>query len=127
MKAFLDTSAAAKLLHIEAETAAMVDFADRDDVDLVGSVLLETELRRTATRRHLSQSDVSALLDGISLYPFEDTDFLLAGLLPGENLRSLDALHVQCALGIGADCMVTYDARMMDACNQVGLPFIQPA
>ena len=126
MKAFLDTSAAAKLLHVEAETTAMVEFADRRDVDLVGSILLETELRRTAIRRSLNQSDVSALLDGISLYPFEDTDFLLAGLMPGENLRSLDALHVQCALSIGADCMVTYDARMVDACDQVGLLSIQP-
>jgi len=104
----------------------MVDFADRADIDLVGSVLLETELRRTAIRRGLNQSDVSALLDGISLYSFEDTDFLFAGLMPGENLRSLDALHVQCALGIGADCVITYDTRMMDACGQVGLPTIQP-
>ena len=36
------------------------------------------------------------------------------------------ALHIQCALSVGVDCVVTYDTRMIDACNQVGLVTVQP-
>jgi len=110
----------------EAETVAMQRFVSQDDVELVGSLLLETELRRMAVRNDADQSTVTAVLEGITLYPFEQNDFTQAGLLPGKALRSLDALHIQCALNVGIDCVVTYDMRMIDACNQVGLATIQP-
>jgi len=126
VRAFLDTSAAGKLVQAEAETEAMRTFANRSDVELVGSMLLETELRRMAVRADIPQTTVSAALDRITLYPFEDTDYTLAGILPGKMLRSLDALHIQCALSVGVDCVVTYDSRMIDACNQVGLLVVQP-
>ena len=41
-------------------------------------------------------------------------------------LRSLDALHIQCALSVGGDCVITYDTRMIDACSQVGSVTVQP-
>jgi len=126
MRAYLDTSAAAKLLQREAESAALQLFANRDDVELVSTLLLETELRRFATRSGVSQTAVSDVLDGIALYGFEDSDFKAAGLLPSATLRSLDALHVQGAIVAGADCMVAYDARLVTACAEVGLKVVQP-
>ena len=126
MRAYVDTSAAAKLLQDEIESPAMVRFVNEDDVDLVGTFLLETELRRLANRSRISQATVTELLSSVSLYPLVDADFAAAGLLPGELLRSLDALHVQGAIALRADCVVTYDARLADACQQMGLPVVQP-
>ncbi|MCL2788966.1 MAG: type II toxin-antitoxin system VapC family toxin [Micrococcales bacterium] len=126
MRAYLDTSAAAKLLQREEESVAMQRFADRGDVELVGMLLVETELRRFATRNAISQTAVSEVLDGIGLFAFEDSDFTSAGLLPGQALRSLYALHVQGALSLGSDCLVSYDARMVEACGSVGLRVEQP-
>ena len=127
MRAYLDTSAAAKLLQREAESVALQSFANRDDVDLVSTLLLETELRRFASRNTIGQAAVSEVLDGISLYAFEDLDFKAAGLLPGPTLRSLDALHIQSALVLRADCMVTYDTRLVQVCSEVGLSVAQPS
>jgi hypothetical protein len=43
-------------------------------------------------------------------------------------MRSLDALHVAAALGLGSDlgAVVTYDARMSEAPQALGLPFVGP-
>ena len=125
MRVYLDTSAAVKLLRVEAESAAMRVFAGRSDVELVGTFLLETELRRFAGRQPISQTDVTQVLDGISLFSLEDSDFAAAGLLPG-FMRSLDALHVQGALALGADQVATYDAQMVTACGLVGLRVVSP-
>ena len=122
----MDASAAVKLLRQEAESAAMQAFADRSDVELVSTFLLETELRRFATRDAISQTDVTNVLDGVSLFSLEDADFTAAGLLPGA-LRSLDALHVQGALALGADRVATYDARMAAACGAAGLHVVAPS
>lgn len=46
--AYLDTSAAAKLLIEEPESAARAEWADDASVELVATLLLETELRRLA-------------------------------------------------------------------------------
>ncbi|MCL2489959.1 MAG: type II toxin-antitoxin system VapC family toxin [Propionibacteriaceae bacterium] len=116
MRAYVDTSAAAKLLQRESESAQMQRFANREDVELVSTLLLETELRRFASRSMISQTAVSDVLEGVSLFGFEESDFKAAGLLPGETLRSLDALHIQGAIALGADCMVAYDTRLADAC-----------
>jgi len=127
MRAYVDTSAAAKMLQRENESAAMQSFANEADVELISLLLLETELRRFASRNVISQTAVSDVLDGVSLYGFEDSDFKAAGLLPGSVLRSLDALHIQGAIALGADCMVAYDARLTEACAAVGLKVVQPA
>jgi predicted nucleic acid-binding protein len=47
-------------------------------------------------------------------------------LLPGRNLRSLDALHVAAALRVGADVMITYDTRQADAAGASGLRVESP-
>ena len=125
MKVYVDTSAAVKLLRQEAESAAMQAFANRTDVELVSTLLLETELRRFVNRQQINQTEVTNVLDGISLFSLEDADFVSAGLLPG-ILRSLDALHVQGALVLGVDQVATYDAQMTTACAAVGLHSVSP-
>lgn len=125
---YLDTSAAAKLVLAEPESAALIDQINRRQPELVASLLVETELRRMAHRiPELSQERVSSLLTKVSLYTIEPSQFTHAGLLPGENLRSLDALHLASAIDLQADALVTYDLRLQSAARDAGVPAIAPA
>lgn len=130
MRCYLDTSAAAKLLVEESESDALASFLDRavERGDAVGSSrLLETELRRLATRVALPHEHVTLVLERLDLLLPDDEVFRTAGLLPGASLRSLDALHVAAALRWGADTVVTYDDRQTLAVRAVGLEVVAPA
>jgi len=52
--------------------------------------------------------------------------FREAGLFPGAALRSLDALHLAAAVRLGADAVVTYDARMATSARGLGLAVVAP-
>jgi len=124
---YLDTSAALKLLVEEDESDALASAIDGTAADLVGCWLLETELRRAAMREpSLTQEAVSSLLDGIDLHEVPSSLFREASLLPGANLRSLDALHLATAVRIGVDHLVTYDSRMSDSARAIGLSVLAP-
>lgn len=125
---YLDTSAALKLLVEEEESEALARAIDGASPDLVGCWLLDTELRRAAQRETaLTQEGVSDFLDGVDLYEVPASLFREAGLLPGANLRSLDALHLAAAVRIGVDHLVTYDARMSESARALGVSVIAPA
>jgi len=124
----VDSSAAAKLVSAEAETSALQEFlSEVGDVQILASVLLETELRRTASRQRATQSEVSAVLSGIDLLAAPRGLFHEAGLLPVPGLRSLDAIHLATALRIEATVLVTYDRRLGDAAEALGIPTVAPA
>lgn len=125
---YLDTSAALKLLVEEEESDALARAIDGAAPDLVGCWLLDTELRRAAQRETgFTQEDVSDFLDGVDLYEVPASLFREAGLLPGVNLRSLDALHLAAAVRIGVDDLVTYDIRMSESARALGLSVVSPA
>lgn len=128
MTLYLDTSAAAKLLVDETESVALAAYLDgvRESDDLLSSALLETELRRLAIRLDLAQSDVTDLLARVDLVDPPRSLFHQAGLLPGAQLRSLDALHLATALSVGADRLIAYDARLLDAARYLGLVAFSP-
>jgi predicted nucleic acid-binding protein len=125
---YLDTSAAAKLLVDETESVALAAYLDgvRESDDLLSSALLETELRRLAIRLDLAQSDVTDLLARVDLVDPPRSLFHQAGLLPGAQLRSLDALHLATAVSVGADRLIAYDARLLDAARYLGLVAFSP-
>jgi predicted nucleic acid-binding protein len=124
---YLDTSAALKLLVEEAESDALARQVDAAAPELVACWLLETELRRAAQREPaLTQQDVSDLLDGVDLYEVPSSLFREAGLLPGANLRSLDALHLAAAVRIGVERVVTYDLRMIASARLLGVGVLSP-
>ena len=124
---YLDTSAALKLLIEEPESPALAQTVDREQPDLVAGWLLETELRRAAQRLPaLGMDVVSEFLAGVSLYEMPGSLFREAGILPGETLRSLDALHLAAAVRIGVDLVLTYDVRMADSARLLGLPVLSP-
>lgn len=125
---YADTSAVVKLLLAEPESSAVKRWADGGDVELVGTPLLETELRRVAHRARLPQAAATAVLDRIAIHDLPRQVFVEAGLLlPGQAVRSLDALHLAAALQLGVGDIVTYDARLADAAEQVGLAVLAPS
>jgi predicted nucleic acid-binding protein len=125
---YLDTSAAAKLVIDEPESDALVDELRRRRPTLVACLLLETELRRVAARESaLTQQAVSELLRGVDLYELPPPLFAEAGLLPGSDLRSLDALHLAAAIRLEVEAVLTYDVRMAEAATALGMTVLAPA
>lgn len=125
-RCYVDTSAAAKLLVEESETASLVSWLDDNSHSLVATHLLETELRRFATRHDLPQADVSEILARIDLYGLPPSLYREAGILPGVALRSLDALHLTAALRLEVDLVITYDRRFADAATDIGMRIHAP-
>lgn len=126
MRAYLDTSAAFKLLVDEAETAALERWLVEARPELVAGYLLETELRRAATREEQPQADISLLLERVSLYELPPAVYREAGLLPGAALRSLDALHLAAAIRAEADVVLSYDERLVLSAESLGIAVAQP-
>lgn len=129
MRAYIDASAAAKLIRTEPESEALIDFleAQTDVMGIVSSMLLETELRRIAVRERAAQTSVTLVLQGITLVEPERAHFHAAGILPDVGLRSLDALHLVTALRAQADVMVAYDRRLIDAASAAGIASVSPS
>ncbi|MBG6213063.1 MAG: type II toxin-antitoxin system VapC family toxin [Cryobacterium sp.] len=128
MITYLDTSAVAKLISDEPESPALTAHLDdvAGDSILVSATLLETELRRTATRTRIPQTDVTAIISQVTLLEMDRALCREAGLIQGTSLRSLDAMHIAAALRSEADEFITYDAQQSAAAAQVGLHVVRP-
>ncbi|WP_211331435.1 type II toxin-antitoxin system VapC family toxin [Flaviflexus salsibiostraticola] len=126
MIVYVDTSAMGALLIDQPESEALVHWLDNSDAYLVSSDLLETELRRLAVREDLDQSDVTRLLEGISLASLDRAAFRSAGVLPLPYLRTLDALHLEAAIRLDAAMLLTYDHRLTQAARAIGLEIVAP-
>jgi uncharacterized protein len=124
--AYLDTSAAVKLLVEEPESVALAQYLDQPNSETVACLLLETELRRFAVRHAIPQQEVTAILDTVSLYDMPHSLYYEAGILPGRHLRSLDALHLVAAVRLGTDVIVSYDNRLQEAAAELGLGILSP-
>jgi predicted nucleic acid-binding protein len=124
---YLDTSAAAKLLVEEPQSAALAAYLDAEGPELVACALLETELRRVAVRLDLGQEAATAVLDGVTLYEVPPSLFREAGLLPGPRLRSLDAIHVAAAGRLSVGRVIAYDERLLAAARGAGLHTVSPS
>lgn len=123
---YVDTSAFGALLVPQMETEALVEWLDLAEAALVSSDLLETELRRMAVREGREQAKVSAILDGVSLAALDRATYRSAGFLPMPYLRTLDALHLEAAMRLDVDAILTYDHRLAEAAVAVGLDVITP-
>ena len=127
MRLYVDASAATKLFADEDESAALHDYLTHHGSHLVSSVILETEMRRTATRKSAPQTDVTSILARIDLLAAPRQLFQEAGLLPFPDLRTLDALHIATAMRAGADAFLAYDRRLLDAAGPCGFLAVTPA
>ncbi|MCM1011230.1 MULTISPECIES: type II toxin-antitoxin system VapC family toxin [unclassified Brevibacterium] len=123
---YVDTSALGALLVAQPESDALVGWLNGTSAELVSSDLVETELRRMAVREEREQAEVSVLLDGVSIAALDRAVFRSAGLLSMPYLRTLDALHLEAALRLDVDALLTYDKRLEEAARSVGLEVISP-
>lgn len=126
---YLDASAVVKLLVNEPETAAL-----RRRLPAwprrASAALLLVELLRTIRRAGLPRllRDARRQLTGIHLIRLDDDLLERAAELEPPTVRSLDAIHLAAALGLGSElgAIVTYDARMSEAAQALGLPVVAP-
>lgn len=125
--AYVDTSAAMKLVVVEPESTAMLEFVRSDPGRmLLSSWLLHTELQCAASRhpRVVDPHQVMQVLRRVTLADVTRGDLLEAGTKA--PLRSLDAIHLAVAMRLGVDELVTYDRELADAAERAGLRVVSP-
>lgn len=135
MTIYLDTSAAVKLVKPEAETPALVRFlgarrGTAPTVGLVASDLLVTELVGTVLQAGLPVAAALRVVDAVVLFRLSPQICEAAGTLVGQlGVRSLDALHLATAVSQRSHltALVTYDRRLADAAESLGLRVESPS
>lgn len=125
-RVYADTSAMGCLLKVEPHTPAMRLWLEAGEYEVVSSDLLEIELRRLAVRLGRPQGEATMILRGISIAELGRGTLRAASMLPMPYLRTLDAIHLQAALDVEADAVLTYDDRLAEAAREVGLEVIAP-
>lgn len=127
--AYLDSSALVKLLVSEPESAALRHYL-RNRRPLISSALARTEVLRAVqpAGEHLV-SRGRRLLARLDLVRVGNDILDAAGRLSPHELRSLDAIHLATAQRLGHDLsvLVTYDRRMADSAEALGLRTSAPA
>ncbi len=126
---YLDSSAIVKLALREAESSSLRRYL-RTRRPLVSSALARTEVARA-----LLPAGTDALTRGrlalapIDLLRVSDRVLTAAGILEPLDLRSLDAIHLATAIQLGGDLgtLVTYDVRMREAAQVIGLRVAAPS
>lgn len=125
----MDTSAAVKLVVAEQGTTALRKWLASRDGKIASSDLLRTELLR-ATRRAAPEQMVQAraVLDSLILLTLSSAVFERAAMLEPDLLRSLDSLHLAAALELGDELegMVTYDRRLGEGAQALGIRVVDP-
>jgi predicted nucleic acid-binding protein len=127
---YVDSSALVKMVRLEHATPELVDWLnERSGTALVCSVLAEVEVPR-AIRRVAPDAlpAVPATLARLYRLEIDATVRSSAAALAEPNLRTLDAIQVATALGLGADlqAFVSYDERLLQAAEGLGLPVVSP-
>lgn len=128
---YLDSAAVVKLVHAEAESAALRGWLDeRAETGWISSVLTEIESFRALARYTPDAvSRLPAVLDQIELISLDPSIRILAQTVQPATGRSLDAIHLGTALHArhALTSFVTYDKRLLDAAMAAGLPVGSPA
>lgn len=128
---YLDTSAAAKLVQHERESAALaVWLTARIGRPLVSSALIYPELIRAVTRHRPELADRAiALAQRIMTVPIAADIVISSATVGNPSVRTLDALHLATAVAIGAEleAFVTYDKRLAAAAEAIGLTVAAPS
>ena len=131
---YLDSSAIAKLAFEEDGSDFLAEYIESCDV--VSSDVALTEVTRTA-RRIASEIPANALgdllektmiaMEEMMLIMVETRTLVRAGAIEGSFLRSIDAIHIATAQGLGdVDAFVTYDERKAAAARLAGFRTISP-
>jgi len=120
---YMDTSALAKLVVQEPESAALRQWlANSEDHDHVTSAVGRVELMRTAARSGDTTifANAKRMLDeDLDIIAVTDEVIATAETIGPDSLRSLDAIHLASAtqLGSALTAVVTYDHRLIEGCR----------
>ena len=126
---YIDTSALVKLVEVEESSSALHQWVDDHHPELVSSDLLRTEFIRAVARvRHVDPIYVEDALAAIDTLPAPTELFDAAGAIGDPGLRTLDALHLATAVGLGESCtgIITSDQRLAEAATAAGLDVYAP-
>ncbi|MDB6086927.1 MAG: hypothetical protein JWN43_4808 [Gammaproteobacteria bacterium] len=132
MKAFFDTSAFGKRYIAERGSEKVIELCEQAD-GLVVSVICLPEiisaLCRLVREKKLAKTDYRKLKEIVAA-DLADVDICqvtpqildtMVPLLEMNPLRSMDALHVACALAVEPDVFVSADRRQLSAARKSGL------
>lgn len=132
---YVDTSALLKLLVREAESAAI----ERELLtwsELATSVIAEVELPRAVARAREERADAvidgSLVLQGVlssaAIIPLSESVIAVARRAKPVHVGALDAIHIASALSLDKQLagVATYDKRMQDALELLGVRVIAP-
>ncbi len=128
--AYLDTSAAVKLLMTEPESPVLRRWLRRRP-QRASAALLRVELARVVRRAGIPRliPEARKLLAGVHLIRLDDDLLDRAADLDPTELRSLDSIHLAAATSLGNDlaAIVSYDDRLLAAARSLGLPTATPS
>jgi predicted nucleic acid-binding protein len=125
---YVDSSAIVKLAVSEPESKALRRYLLRRR-PLATGALARTEVARALLA--LGSEAVKRgdeVLQRMQLLRVNDRVLTAAGSMQPADLRSLDAIHLATAMQLGASLrgVVTYDVRMADAAESIGLSVSSP-
>lgn len=126
--AYVDSSAIVKLVHLEPESQALIDYLTTDEIEVSTSVVAEIEVIRALRRLRNARPEIEQALKGFYLLGLDEEVRQDACTIGATTLRSLDAVHLATALAIGDEDLefITYDDRLADAARREGLTVVQP-
>jgi predicted nucleic acid-binding protein len=131
---YIDTSAAMKLVRPEEYSLDLSRWlAERLDVPVVSSQLIEVELLRATKRSEPSRVDrAREVLQGINVVAFSPPVIARAAGYADPELRSLDAIHLATAEHVASkankplEAFLAYDSRLLEAAQSMGMNVAAP-
>ena len=126
---YVDTSALLKRVFIEEESpqvrAMLRERSTAGDL-IASSELAWVEIARAISRAGVTGVDelLRAACNGIARQPLTRVVMRRARTIGPANLRSLDAIHLSAAISLGAVEMLTYDHRLAEAAQSLGVKAI---
>jgi uncharacterized protein len=126
---YLDSSAIVKLAVREPESAALRRYL-RGRRPRVSSALARAEVMRALLGKgEAARKAGRRVLGDLDLLRLNHRVLDLAGELLPFELRTLDAIHLATAQRLGVDLgrLCTYDGRMRDAAEELGIAVVSPS
>ena len=124
---YLDASALAKVILIEADSAALRAFLSRHPIRFTNRVA-QVEVARAVARLRAEAAPVDDAFEKVEVLELTESLAISAGSIGPGGLRSLDAIHLASALSLGSEveAFVTYDLKQADAARAAGLHVVSP-
>jgi predicted nucleic acid-binding protein len=127
VSAYLDTSALVRLLHIEQYSHDLEAYIRDNSITICASDLSRTEIIKALGLARYNEEALTKFFSDITVYPISTADFEDAGKVGlAENLRSLDAIHIQVAIHHVLPLFITYDKRQIEVVNKSGIQAVSP-